>query len=416
MLKSYLTTLSSKFQGIAALALFAIAITLPWSLKANSISIIVFAVATLFAFGPVAIWKSLNRLSFLYILFYLLHVIGMLYTTNTAMGGFELEKKLALILFPLFVPVHEIDIVKRRQVLLLFAISCTMLIVYFLFVASVKYWYLDTIEYFLAGSLVVPTNIHRVYLSMYLLWSVVIAFDCIIIFPQKWIRLFCIVMILVLNTAIYLLASRTALLVYFVVMSVYLYEFIFKRKNYVLGMVIFMFGALALSGIMLNKNMREIFTQTYTHINDGNSRRTFSSANLRVIKWKSALEVIQENWLLGVGTGDGTDQLHKKYVEKNFFWGKKYKFNAHNQYLEIWLTLGVVGLISWLAVVYFSIQNARLYQNRLYLNFIIIFSIFIFTECMLNAQKGVVFYAFFSSILILGKHQKMANPHEPISE
>ena len=146
--------------------------------------------------------------------------------------------------------------------------------------------------------------------------------------------------------------------------------------------------------------MMDKLTQIYTDLDKGTSKRNTSSANLRVIKWKSALEVFQSNFLVGVGTGDVNEELVKEYTRKNFYWGIRDKYNAHNQYLEIAIALGIVGLVVWLLNLAVPFYNSLIAKEYLYTEFIFIFSLSCLTESMLCAQKGVVFYAFFNSLFL----------------
>ena len=48
---------------------------------------------------------------------------------------------------------------------------------------------------------------------------------------------------------------------------------------------------------------------------------------------------------MGVGTGDVKDHLLEKYREKQMFNALGLELNAHNQYLQTTLALGIMGLV-----------------------------------------------------------------------
>ena len=120
--------------------------------------------------------------------------------------------------------------------------------------------------------------------------------------------------------------------------------------------------------------------------------------DVRPLKWKCAWNVIKENWFLGVGTGDGQEELQLQYKRINFDIAFNEEYNTHNQYLQTWLGLGLVGLLLLISCLIFPAISAFQRKNYLYMSFLMLFSICCITESMLCRQNGIVFYAFFNSI------------------
>lgn len=377
-----------------------IAFTLPLGIGINSVGIILFAVSVLFRLGIVGIYGNMRMLHLLFIAFYLLHVVGMLYTDNAAVGGFDLEKKLALIIFPIFLGAIKLAKKQVNIILLAFVASCFIMVSFMFLEAGIKYYLLDTNAYFFSGRLSEPAgNIHRVYFAMYLLFALVTS---IYLIEKEWNRYkYCfIAAILFFSIGIFLLSARMCFLIYLLLLIRYLYYFVFIKKNLSLAILAIGIALFSFAAIASNKEMIGKLTQTYTDLDKGNTKRNTSSANLRVIKWKCAVSVFKESYLFGVGTGDGTDELVKEYTQRDFYWGMKEKFNAHNQYLETAIAFGVIGLVLWLMNLSVPIVRAVKSKQYLILEFIFIFALCCATESMLNSQKGVVFYAFFNSLLV----------------
>jgi O-antigen ligase len=59
---------------------------------------------------------------------------------------------------------------------------------------------------------------------------------------------------------------------------------------------------------------------------------------------------VQDNWLFGVGIGDAEEAISSAYEESGFVVGSRNDFNAHNQYLQTWLSAGLPGLLALLFV------------------------------------------------------------------
>jgi O-antigen ligase len=111
------------------------------------------------------------------------------------------------------------------------------------------------------------------------------------------------------------------------------------------------------------------------------------------------MEVSKQHILTGVGTGDSEQVLVETYQENGFQKGVDERYNAHSQYLQVLVDAGIFSLLLMLAVFYFSLRRAIHHTNTLYLCFLLLFLINILTESMLKTQSGVVFYAFFNTLL-----------------
>jgi len=126
---------------------------------------------------------------------------------------------------------------------------------------------------------------------------------------------------------------------------------------------------------------------------------------MRMAMWRSAMNVIGEHPILGVGLGYENHYLTTEYQKNKFSFLAQNAFNAHNQLLSYTIGLGLLG-ISLLAAVYFRLL-AEAYKKRCrqYLAFLAIFACAALTESLFNRLLGVSLFAFFNSLLIL----KLAN-------
>jgi O-antigen ligase len=115
--------------------------------------------------------------------------------------------------------------------------------------------------------------------------------------------------------------------------------------------------------------------------------------------WKSSLEIIRNNFFFGVGTGDIQDELNKEYklVGDDDL---KRDLNAHNQFLEVLLENGFVGLLLFISIFGMMLYIAIKEGNIIYLMFTIIVLISFLFETMLNRLAGVSFFSLFSFLLL----------------
>jgi O-antigen ligase len=132
------------------------------------------------------------------------------------------------------------------------------------------------------------------------------------------------------------------------------------------------------------------------------SPETMESNSERLVVWKAAIEVIKENPVFGVGTGDVKDALLSEYQKENRVMVYNMRLNAHNQYLQTYIALGIFGallLVIYLVVpAWFALRKIHF----IYFSFLAVFAFNILVESMLEVQAGVIYYAFFNSLLFFG--------------
>ena len=115
---------------------------------------------------------------------------------------------------------------------------------------------------------------------------------------------------------------------------------------------------------------------------------------------KASLNIIKENILFGVGTGDIANAFANYYEETNSKLLPENRFRSHNQYLAITVAFGIVGLLWFLFSMFYPIFADKKNRNYLYLIFIFIMALSMLTEDTLETQIGVTLFAFFNSFLV----------------
>ena len=122
----------------------------------------------------------------------------------------------------------------------------------------------------------------------------------------------------------------------------------------------------------------------------------------RLVIWKSALEIASKNFLLGVGIGDVREELSEEFLRIGEVQMAKDRFNAHNQFLEVLLENGIIGLIIFISIFVCMFYIAFSDKNLLYIIFILMTLMFFMFETVLYRLAGVSFFSLFSFILIHG--------------
>jgi O-antigen ligase len=221
--------------------------------------------------------------------------------------------------------------------------------------------------------------------------------------------------------AFYLLSFYTAIITYYLFalksadgfnQNIYLFE------NTQLNLKLFKAAVLGLSGSIAIVLFKLIFPKRHLLIvcaiallsmiylsvkyfvpKDSLSRVSMNNVNARYESWRSALQIIKKHPLLGVGLGDSQEELVKQYRKFNFTVGFQNRFNAHNQYLELWIAGGVITFLCFILFIVFEGRKAWLSDNYLLLFLLYLFSVFCFTESVLSGQFGRISFFLFLCLM-----------------
>jgi len=137
------------------------------------------------------------------------------------------------------------------------------------------------------------------------------------------------------------------------------------------------------------------------------------STGSRILVWQSGWQIIQEHPFFGVGTGDVKDALLEEYSHKGIKYAYSRRLNAHNQYLQTYLSVGLIGFLVLVAMLVWPGILAFRRKNYIYFFFILLVSMNILVESMFECQAGIVFYAFFNAVLFW--YSSIDKPKEQVS-
>jgi O-antigen ligase len=179
---------------------------------------------------------------------------------------------------------------------------------------------------------------------------------------------------------------------------------------------VIIFGCLVLSfalAIILNpsldrqwNDMIDFSTQNNIEFDkDETLNRSWGGKTIRLTIWRCSWDIIKTHWLLGVGTGDVQAALQQAYENRKFYFASRYNtYNAHNQYIQTTIAYGLVGLSIFVTAVFAPVflcyQQKR---NTFYLIFLLCFAFVCVTESILELNKGIIWYSFFNSLFMFRK-------------
>lgn len=337
--------------------------------------------------------------------------VGLLYTENKKEGYAIVERSVCFVLIPFLITPFKLFSRQQKQALLTWFIGTV-------FIASLYCFGLAIYEFFESGT-AYPTGqtghftynrfmhqrlssnigMHAIYLSFYCSFAAIAALHRVLFTnrPKRATLVWNTFLVMFFAGFIFLLKS--SLFAFVFPLSCILIVFL-RVKNHLLSpkyALAFLLMSL-LSIVFSYKGIQSKLDNFNTSFNfEDQSMRPLA---MRLAFWTSAWEVIQEHPFLGAGTGDGQDELVKEYQRVHFSIGEKNNFNAHNMYLQYWISNGV--LMPLLFVVFLSMLFVKAVQHRnfLFFAFTLYFTFFSLTESTMLKQKGILFFVFFAFLFI----------------
>jgi len=331
-------------------------------------------------------------------LLYVTYVVGLIYSINLKYGLFDLEVKLSLLLFPLVFFVSKIEMKKvADNILNSFIDGCFVASILSLISAAIQYYLYSDINSFFYGELALYG--HSSYMAIFLCFSSALIYiknikqGNKISFPKKDLFL-----LALFSLIIFFLVSKTGIISILLIHFAFIGYLIIKNKLYLKGTVVLvLISTLLFAGYKafpeVNNRFNELFTTVFSESEELNS-----TSSIRTEIWKTSVKILVQH-PFGVGTGDVKDVLVEYYMNSGLDYAAEKELNAHNQFLQIALATGILGLLVLLLMIFYPLYYAIKNKHIIYIVFLGLIIINFLTEAMLETLAGVVFFAFFNTML-----------------
>lgn len=379
-----------------------------FSIRVTNVLIILYVINWLAA-NPLKTWSWQKKdwLVLLIISPWILELVSILYSTHMVIGLHQVEKRLALLAIPI-ITLHSVNnaVNDRATVFRVATISIVLVTLYCLLVAlynlslhsaKMAYW-----EDFTQPIIFAP-----VYLSLIInIVSIWIIYRLI----REWISLPLTKKILYLSLITYLgiitflVASKLHSVIFIAILIIGI-VLIYRKQVVSWKASLFILVLLFSIGFSVSKSeIKDRFAHihSFTIPSFDAPDAEFNELTLRLVIFKCATYIIKENPVFGTGVGDVMADLESVYRKVDFKFGYNNAYDPHNQYLRICLGTGVVGLALFLTSLITVLVIALRSGDWLVVSFMIVFCTSFLFESILERHNGIIAYAFFSSVLIVG--------------
>ena len=291
-----------------------------------------------------------------YFSIFLIEVLGLLYTHDLFTAYKHVESKATLVAIPFILCSGEFaDRKGFGRLLWGYCGLLTAICLFCLVVAGYQYVQTQDAEVFFYHGLTEVIGVNAVFFSGYLMVALLFLLS-----PEAATkRMLRTALILFFTVMMILLASKLLLVLQAIVFLAYLRgwgRFRLKTRQ-LLGLTVLVIvatAALALTRNPVGDRYKEILHDDwqYTGVRNFPPHTMFNGVSLRLLIWQFADDILDANnaWVVGVSSGDSQDLLNRKYLAANMSRGFL-SYNFHNQYIEVLVRSGVLGLCIFLAAI-----------------------------------------------------------------
>ncbi len=404
---SYILERYAQWKSIGIVFLVA---SLPLHVHVSSVIIVALTLLTLIKFtsGGGIPFRQATTLSWLLVAFFVLEVFALLYTTNLRDGLTTLEKHQCLVLLPFifidFFP-DEDDLFRIHSAFIgMIVIVAVVAVVINIQISLQEYERYFHEWRFSHDRITEPVGLQAVYFSFMVAYAVVVLFNWILSrrFSVQVTIALCVLalLLLLLQTA---LGARTMTVALGLALAV---SFLYYVRT--LGVTrVLVTASVSIIAIVAFVALNPVVTTRFLDLQHRQTEGSnYDSYLARTNIWKPGWAAIKENFWTGTAPGDAQEVLNAKYTEFGYLEGVDV-YNLHNEYLQVVLELGLLGLVVFLALLALQFRKAIKAKQPIYLAFLIIFSLGCVTESMMNRNKGVVTFTAIALVLFQAQNSSL---------
>ena len=344
-----------------------------------------------------------SKLMIASIVFYFLHIIGMFWTEDLAWGFHILHKMwYFLLLLPVLFNIVNKEYTKYYIYAFLIAIALTEILSYLV-------WF-EIIEPFMHAQVYNPTPfMSHVSYNPFLAFAIyLVTYE--ILFNKELKRLilglysfFSIAMAI----NMFITGGRAGQVVFFVLIVVLIFQYYRGQRAKALIAILILLPGIFTAAYQTSPLFKQRVLLAIDQIVNYDmesvavKQNTSSSVGARVIFAFNSWEIIKENPLLGIGTGDFPYEYKKASLINSP--SAPYTKNPHNMYALVLVQLGIVGLLSMLSIMYYQIKLSFVGPNKFFrdtgIALPVLFLVIMWSDSYLLGHYTCLLFVFFSSFL-----------------
>lgn len=349
------------------------------------------------------------------VLFYLMHISSSLLSNNVPEGFSWVVMRMPLFVFPVSLGLVYLKKELKERILYAFAVITTVTMLVCILWGAYKSITLNEPSFLYNDNLTKILDKQSVYVALLVNLAVfsfgyLLSIGSSLISKRGWVYAGFVVLLI----ANFLLASRISIaMLYGGVLLVAVWQAIQKKKLLQLGVIAVSMAAVGI--IMVSffpktvNRFRELAYTSFEYTHKGAeshfdvdvTRDQWNGANIRLAVWSCGWEVIRQHPVFGVQLGDKLPELMKVYKARQFDFAYESRRNMHNNYLDIWASLGIVGLLIFLYGFLVEPIRQSIKTNDIIGLFIMAaFMLAFVTETYFDRSMGNFMFGFFIAFIV----------------
>jgi O-antigen ligase len=337
-----------------------------------------------------------NKLVVASILFFLLHLMGLLWTENISWGLHMLHKMWYFVgLYPILFTIVKKENIYTYIFAFLLAISVTEVFSYLIWFELIEPFKNATVRNpipFMSHISYNPILAFAIYLVLHQ-----------IVFNKKMSNIKVTLMSFFVITMIinmFITGGRAGQVIFFVMLIIFSFQVFYKQKLKAFILICMAFPLIFFSAYQSSEIFKDRFDDAMNDVVTF-QQNSNTSVGMRILFFSNSLELFKNNPIIGVGTGDFVNEYFKvSAVNTPTF---PLTTNPHNMYILILSQLGLIGLLSMLSIFYYQVKLSFNSPNKLIrdtgLMLPVIFLVLMMSDSYLLGHYTTLLFIFFSSFL-----------------
>jgi O-antigen ligase len=329
--------------------------TLPLSQFLNSRLLFIGAIISCFLSYRQFSFRAFLIRSWDLLLFFLVLLLGLIYTSDWQLGFRHLETSLSFLGVPLFIyNLGRYTKDKLTKTFYAFALGAFVSALICLLNATLSFSNTGDYQVFFYNQLTKIVDSHPTYFAYFLIFIITYGFYLLYYeLPDRFVGW--IVAALVFFFALLLLTGgQTTFISLILIFSFFISKYVLEKKGprESIAVTLVLILLICMVGVVIAFSSNETFLSVSGQ-NDYWERMTL---------WKSAINA-NTNVLAGVGTGDYNLVLNGYYRQHGMAQFANENFNSHNQYIQSYFSNGLIGLITLLLILARPLYLSFKHQN-----------------------------------------------------
>ena len=338
-----------------------------------------------------------NKLAVLSILFFSLHVIGLIWTDDIK-WGLTIVKKMSdfLFLLPILLTITKREYIKYYISAFILAMTLTEMLSYLV-------WFevIDPLHKATVGN-PTPTMSHISYnpyltFAIYLIAHELLNNESLSSFSKYLYSVFALTM----SINMFITGGRAGQVMFFAMITILIFQYYNSKKIKAAVLSIIILPSIFMTAYSVSPQFNNRVHQALGDLYSYSSGEVNTSIGQRISFTLNSLKIIQENPIIGVGTGDFPNEYKMVNIKNSP--DVSLTVNPHNMYILTTVQLGLLGLIIMLSMFYhqfkFAVTSKITVVRDLGVALPMLFLVIMWSDSYLLGHFTTILFIFFSSFL-----------------